>query len=332
MRTVGCAPGRPGALSPVALTVALSMMVACSSDPPSAAGSSGGGGDAGALSQNEQAKAAFWDALQRNAFSEVEAVWRGLDEAHEAYPDDSETTLLLGLAHLWFTSEGGGDPSIPPVKIGVHANAALGAFELAKQQRPDDVRLFTWVGSTKYFIGRATGNAALMAEGEAVIEEGVAKYPQFNLFAKSLIYAELPKDDPKFQEAVTAVWDILSQCVGETIDKTNPDLTPYLDKQTTEGPLRVCWDGPKMPHNHSGFFLTAGDLIAKAGDAGAASVLYENAKLVEGYATWPHKAVLEERLANLDARVASYQDADPSNDAGLAYSAPKQCAYCHQVQ
>ena len=78
--------------------------------------------------------------------------------------------------------------------------------------------------------------------------------------------------------------------------------------------------------------LGAGDLLAKAGDAQTAEVLYRNATIVDGYATWPFKDELTARLAGLDARVASYQDDDPANDAALAYSGAKQCAYCHQEE
>ncbi len=316
----------------------LPLLAGCSDDPSSISGSTGtggsgtGGSGTGGVPLNEQAKSAFLEAFHKDVFSEADAVSKELQAAHDAFPDDSETTLFLGLSHLWFTAEAGSDPNIMLPQLGDHATKGIAAFELAAQQRPDDLRIGGWLGPMKYGMGMAIGDTTMVADGEALVDAGVSQFPEFFLFVRTLIYAGLPKSDPKFQMAVDAMWQATELCLGHALDKANPDITPYLDKQTTTGAQRVCWDGPKMPHNHSGFYLGAGDLIAKAGDAMAAKVLYENAKLVDGYATWPYKAELEQRIVDVDARVASYQDADPMNDAELAYNSSKQCMYCHQEQ
>jgi hypothetical protein len=72
-----------------------------------------------------------------------------------------------------------------------------------------------------------------------------------------------------------------------------------------------------------------GDALVKHGDVAVARVAYHDAQLVKDYLSWPYKSELEERLAaDLNAREALYDDADPSNDPPI-FVANASCTGCH---
>ena len=47
-------------------------------------------------------------------------------------------------------------------------------------------------------------NGRFIAEGLAVLDQGVAAYPSFVLFSKLLVHADAPRDAPEFQQALDA--------------------------------------------------------------------------------------------------------------------------------
>jgi hypothetical protein len=103
----------------------------------------------------------------------------------------------------------------------------------------------------------------------------------------------------------------------------------------------VCGNVGMAPHNIEGALLLFGDLYAKGdilddpyGFRGARN-LY---RLVNGFAAtfeWKpaFRALAADRLATADARVALYQDGDPTNDPLLIGNGPGEtCATCHHKQ
>lgn len=188
-----------------------------------------------------------------------------------------------------------------------------------------------FLGLSLVDTGRATQSVDLMQEGLAVLDDAVQAWPEFNLFCKALAYDGLPASDPDYAKAVEAAFDNLDACIGEPIDRDNPDLTPYLDQATDQGVKRACWNDWIAPHNAEGFYLWMGDLLVKQGKVDQALVLYNNVTLIEEFPSWPYRSLLDDRLnANLDAKAALYRDADPNNDPPVGgQSASRRCAYCH---
>jgi len=46
-------------------------------------------------------------------------------------------------------------------------------------------------------------------------------------------------------------------------------------------------------------------------------------------ADWPFRGLAQDRVANAAARVALYQDADPTNDPSIVGTGAEACIYCH---
>jgi hypothetical protein len=61
-------------------------------------------------------------------------------------------------------------------------------------------------------------------------------------------------------------WHTLDKCIEGKIDRANPDYSPYMAKETTEGKKRACWNSWITPHNLEGFFVNMGDMLVKSGN------------------------------------------------------------------
>src|SRR5690606_37822002 len=136
-------------------------------------------------------------------------------------------------------------------------------FKTAKAVAADDPRVGCFLGTALVGAGRATGSDEWVEEGLAVLDEAVLAYPEFNLFCVMLAYADLPATDPDYDLAIEAGWDTMDVYFGESVDRDNPDITPYLSQDTSEGTKRVCWNNPIAPHNAECFYLYFGDLLVK---------------------------------------------------------------------
>ena len=118
--------------------------------------------------------------------------------------------------------------------------------------------------------------------------------------------------------------------MGGSIDRTNPDVGPYLNLQTSVGRKKACWSaGDLAPHSFEGYMLNLGNGLVKAGQIEIARIVYANAQYARNYPDWPYRQVLETIMASdLNARAALYADADPSNDPPLGVP-NRGCVYCH---
>src|SRR5690606_28578941 len=104
----------------------------------------------------------------------------------------------------------------------------------------------------------------------------------------------------------------------------------HMRKLVESGPERVCWDFPEVRHNFSGTFLFLGDLFLKGRRKDVAKVMYRNAQLTPGYANWPYRGVLEERLKNLERNAKTFSDATLQNDLSIMPGTDFSCRACHQ--
>ncbi len=110
-----------------------------------------------------------------------------------------------------------------------------------------------------------------------------------------------------------------------------PDYAPYMRLETREGPRRVCWNSWIAPHNFEGFFLNFGDMLVRAGQPETAVTMYRNARLAREFATWPYRAVLEERIASATANIEIFRRAEPAPGAPtLMVRSAFACMACHQ--
>lgn len=292
---------------------------------PSSGGAGGGGGD------TANPVAQFYVDFGASRYSQADENAAALDAFLEEDPDAADAAVVRGLAHLWHISEFGRDPSQDPATIFPEASKLMSQFQQARDNNPDDPRVPCWLGLVEIVSGQQISNPELVAQGYATIEEGVEAFPEFNLFCRALAYAPLPASDPDYALAIDAMFETMDLCYGETVDRDNPTIEPWLDQATSEGTKRVCWNDAIAPHNAEGFYLFFGDLLVKSGDSATAEILYANAQLIAEYDQWPYKSILEERLgADLEARGLLYADEDVQNDPPLGGdSGQRGCTYCH---
>jgi hypothetical protein len=262
-----------------------------------------------AAADADPATLGFWTALRAGDRSARDGAIAALDAATTAAPNEEELHLLLGLAHLWRLAEPLPADMAPAVQL-TSANAARDHLRRAYELCPTDHRIAAWLGPILVRFGRTVNDPAMVAEGEAVLDTGIAHYPSFVLFSKLLIHADAPRDAPEFQQALDAVVANGDACAAVVGDP-------------------ACEDHPHAAHNREGGLVFFGDALAKAGRRAEAEAIYMAALREPAYATWDFQAVATGRLATLDARIAAYATPDTADDPEAAWAAPNQCALCH---
>ncbi len=264
------------------------------------------------LSRSHPATQAFYAALSGGHAADRLAAITALEAARAEHPNEEQLALLVGLGYLWRIAEPLPEEAGDLAVTAASATKSRDALEAAYALCPTDHRIPAWLGPILVNTGRALGDEATVAEGLAVLQQGIDHYPSFVLFSKLLVYADLPATDPDFQMALAAV-------------EANTD---YCASGSPDDP--ACLNTAAAWHNVEGASVFMGDVFAKAGRKADALGFYEQAKTSATYADWPYQALLDDRIATIDARVASFTDMDATNDALSSWSADNQCSICHQ--
>lgn len=270
-----------------------------------------------AESSNHPAARAFWQALGRGDLDGREAMLKMLRDARMERPHEEEFALLLGLGSLWRAAEPGLAELLNPAGLLDAVTLAEDALTDAYALCPTDHRIPAWLGPIKVRSGRIMSDPQRVADGLAVLDQGIEHYPGFVLFSKFLVYADLPASDPEFMKAVDAVRENVKYC--GTIE-TGLSADP------------ACQNHPHAAHNLEGSSVFMGDMYAKAQDRTAALAAYESAKSVPEFARWPYRALLLERIESLDARLAAAKTPSELDDHESAWASSLQCALCHREQ
>lgn len=256
---------------------------------------------------------AFWRAVWADDRGSRAAVIQGLDAAVAMNPKEEELRVLLGLANLWRVA----DPLPAEAKDqAVFIQSALAAKDSVEQAYklcPSDYRLPAWLGPILVNMGRAVQNPDTVKQGMQVLQEGIDHYPSFVLFSKLLIFADRPRADPDFQQALQALQDNTSAC-GDPATSRDP----------------ACRNTAHAAHNIEGSMVFLGDVYTKAGLRDKALRLFQDAQRSPGYASWSYQGLITDRIKDLDARLAALGDDDASNDPDVAWRAGYQCAVCHK--
>ncbi|HKU44191.1 MAG TPA: hypothetical protein VJR89_38790 [Polyangiales bacterium] len=238
-----------------------------------------------------------------------------LSAAASAEPMQEEFALLLGLASLWRVAEPYALESLDPILTLESITVAQRELERAYAMCPSDHRIPAWLGPIKIRMGRMLEDTALVDEGFAVLNRGIEHYPGFVLFSKLLVYADLPASDPEFLKAVDAVRENAVYC-GSVASGLSSDP--------------ACHNHPRAAHNIEGSAVFLGDMYAKAQDRSAALAAYQSAKSAPTWQSWQYRALLEERIVKLDARMAALASPSTSDDLEAAWSSAIQCSLCHR--
>jgi len=257
----------------------------------------------------------FWSAYHGNEYGRIAEVQDVLRAAIDLNPEDGALVAYLAASHWWHVSEFTRDPQADPSVLQQDMPTAVELMTRAAELAPDDDHLPGFIGVTSVHLGRMIGDADLVVAGDAALDYSVYLFPEFNNFNRWAAYNADPRDSDTYRKALDSLWQAVDACAGTTVDRNNPDLTPYIHLATSHGRKRACWENEQAPYGFQGIMLNFGNGLVKAGQIEQARVAYRNAKLFAIYESWPYRGVLEEiEASDLEERAALYADADPNKD------------------
>ncbi|HEY3625474.1 MAG TPA: hypothetical protein VGL00_04300 [Terracidiphilus sp.] len=281
----------------------------------------------------------FWTAYHGNDYGAIPAVEEKLQDAIQNDPNNPTLHALLGAAHFWHIGEASRDANRQDPVLAEDMPEAVMDFGKALDLdyytphfigHINDDHLPGYLGITTVHLGQRSGDPDLIAKGDQMLDFAAYQFPEFNNFNRWAAHNTDPKDSESYNQALNSLWEGIDNCVGTRIDRTHPDLTPYLHLLTSVGRKKACWWGGEIaPYSFEGYLLNLGNGLVKAGQINAAKVIYKDATLAANYPTWPYRSALETVAASdLNARAALYADADPANDPPLGVP-NRGCSYCH---
>jgi hypothetical protein len=280
------------------------------------------------------AEDSLFSAMRAGDYAGADAVIDELRAVYDEDPTDARRAFVLASAHLWRVAEARRDPATDAEVSAEHGPQMVRFFSEAVENEPENPYYAGFLGLVLWDSGLFGDDPELMEAGEQLIERSAAEAPEFGLVLRILAYRDFPAGTPRFELAVESYWSWLETCFETSIDRANPDLGPLLTEEriaSFSGPARkFCWETDRVPNAAKATYLSGGDLLVKQGEIEAARIMYENIEHVPGAASWPHRDVLEDRLAaDLATRAAAYSDPDPARWPAQA-KPPLSCTFCHQ--
>lgn len=296
-------------------------------------------GDDATPNPSQAAIERFWQVYHGNDYPQIPQVEEQLQQSIQLDPRNPTLHALLGAAHFWHIGEFTRDPDQRDPALVQDMPDAVAQFTLAldldyyTRHLPgyiNDDHLPGYLGITTVHLGQMTGDPALITKGDQVLDFAAYQFPEFNNFNRWAGHNSDGRDTASYREALDSLWQGLDACTGTTVDRTNPDLKPYLGLRTSVGRKKACWwEGDLAPYSFEGYMLNLGNGLLKAGQVEQARIVFHNAHYAANYDSWPYRDVLESiENSDLDARAALYADNNPKNDPPLGVP-NRGCSYCH---
>jgi len=272
----------------------------------------------------------FWQTLHGGQYDRIPEALAAVTAAYLENPRDAVTAAHIGWLHIWRLSERARIEKLSP-GITDHAVLSRRYFEEAVRLNPGEARYLGFYGSALLTEGGIHKDEKLIRRGYFTLLDSIKAWPEFNYFTVSYTMSSRPHANERYQEALEYQWLNLDACVGEKVDRSNPDYRKYMHLETKEGPKRVCWNSWIAPHNFEGFFLNFGDMLVKNGQPELALTMYRNATYTPEYATWPYRKMLEDRMQNAAGNVEVFRkDASTRDEARIMVQTRFACMGCHQ--
>jgi hypothetical protein len=313
--------------------------------------SSGSGGERAVPAQDEHgtgiSRAAiekFWTIYHGNDYAAIPEAQEELQKAIQSDLNNPTLYALLGATHFWHVGEQTRDPNLQaPAHQKIFAQdmpTAASLFQKALDldyysPHPigyiNDDHLPGYLGITTVHTGQEFQDPNVIAKGDGILDFAAYQFPEFNNFNRWAAHLDDSRDSETYNKALDSLWQSIDACIGTQIDRTNPDLKPYLHLVTSVGRKKACWwEGEIAPYGFEGLVLNLGNGLVKAGQVDAARVMYANARYASNYDTWPYRDVLETIAAsNLDARAALYAPGANVKNPPPLNVPDRSCVYCH---
>ncbi len=271
----------------------------------------------------------FWKTFHGGEYDKIQSTLAVLTAAYLKDPNDAKTAAHIAWLHNWRVAERARIAS-PAATITDNTFVARRYFEEAVKLDPSDARYLGFLAGHTMAEGSLHKDERLTRKGYFMMLDAINAWPEFNLFTGGYVMSRLPADSPQFREGLEWQWEVLDKCIGEKLDRANPDFAQYLSLETTRGPKRACWNSWIAPHNLEGFFLNMGDMLVKAGDWQTGRKIYANARLLKTYPTWRYHGVVEDRIARAQANVALLNAKEGTTAVRIMIDSEFACMACHQ--
>ncbi|HEX4044528.1 MAG TPA: hypothetical protein VHZ76_02550 [Gammaproteobacteria bacterium] len=277
----------------------------------------------------------FWQTLHQGQYNNIPQTTKLLTAAYLENPNDPQLAAHLGFLHIWKITERARNPAIADDPTIVNEIIlAKKYFTDAVELNPNDARYQGFLGDSLLIEGKIFNDQRQQVQGYFTLKQAIHSWPAFNYFTAGYPMSILDAQNKQFKQGLAWQWQTLDLCAGTTVDRNNPDFTPYLARETQTGPLRACWNSWIAPHNFEGFFLNMGDMLVKSGDWQTAIKIYNNAKLSKTYMHWPYRQMLEDRIAHAKENVTAFNQpvslTKPDFNNKLLFNSGYGCVACHQ--
>ena len=335
-------------LFPVAVVSLGSVLAACSAETTDGPTDDGASEDSLTNRENGAADAMFFAAFNAGDYNRIPVLLRQFGGSKA--PD--RVVELRALTHAWAAAEVVRTPGTnTKEQLAAKANAdamqtlnLLGELRANKRVDPTVSIVDLSLGLSHLAVARIaqqSGNmaaaAASIPKAIAALDEGVKNNPFNSLLPRGAVLANLARDPAGVEKGLNDFVTLFNTCLDEVKPFTRETITSLSADQMLRmenlagrtGTIRACANSAKAPHNIEGTFLFMGDILAKAGEEGLAVKAYKSAQRVSTYGRWSHRDTLESRIRDAKARVGSYKDGDPANDAMVGPAQSAACGTCH---
>nr|WP_157504472.1 hypothetical protein [Luteibacter rhizovicinus] len=294
-----------------------------------------GGGAPGRQPAALEADQLFWQTFHSADYAHIQDSIEASTAAYLRDPNDAVSAAHVGWLHMWRVAERHRMQQAP-ASITDDIVLARKYFQKAVALAPDDARYRGFLASAILAEAQIDRDAALRQQGSEILGQAVSDWPAFNLFTAGFVASGLPASSDGFKQALEQQWQNLEVCGHMKVDRhgNNLDvLAKNMGKAVGQSrDARACLNSAKAPHNEEGFFLNMGDMLTKSGDWQTARKVYATARLSTGYAQWPYRDVLEERIRDAESNVAAFNaDAQPGKKSAnpMMIGSDFSCMACH---